>query len=71
MPIEGGKLNKPAFSFGALLGFFMGSVGATESAILLELQFVRCRPLIFRRGIVSALALPTSQGHNFSHDQPL
>ena len=54
-----------------LLGFFVRSMSATETAVLLELQLVRGRALVFGRGIISALALGASQSDDFSHGFPL
>ena len=50
-----------------LLRFFVGCVGMAESAILLELQFFRRRPLIFSRCIISSLALTAFECNNISH----
>ena len=50
-----------------LLRFFVGCVGMAESAVLLELQFFRRRPLIFSRCIISSLALTAFECNNISH----
>ena len=64
---DGGRLLFPS----RLLGLFVWSMGATETAVLLELQFVRGRALVFGRGVISPFALRASQGDDFSHDFPL
>ena len=63
----GSRLLSPA----SLLGLFVWSMGSTETAVFLVLQFVRGRALVLRRGIISPLALGTSQSYDLSHGFPL
>jgi hypothetical protein len=46
-------------------------MGPAETAVFLELQLVRGRTLVLGGGVVSPLALGTSQGNDLSHDAPL
>ena len=63
----GSRLLSPA----SLLGLFVWSMGATKTAVFLKLQFVRGGALVFRRGIISPLALGTSERYDLSHHFPL
>ena len=63
-----GKVYGAVGSSPDLLGLLMRSVGPAETAVFLELQFVRGRTLVLGSGIVSPLALGTSQGNDFSHE---
>ena len=51
------------------LGLFVQGVLSAEPAIFTESQFVRRRPLVFRRCIVSLLTLGTCKGYIDSHLQ--
>jgi hypothetical protein len=43
-------------------------MGPAETAVFLELQLVRGGTLVLGSGIVSPLALGTSQSNDFSHE---
>lgn len=78
-----GGLEPPASGFGdrrstnwsywpisyELAGLFMNRVTLAPFAVLLELNALRIVLLIFFGGVVTALALGTSQRHQCSHEQ--
>ena len=51
----------------ALFGLLMNRMMTAETAILLQLHLVGCRPLVLHGGVVPSLALRTSQCDDRSH----
>jgi hypothetical protein len=45
----------------------MDRVLPTETAILLELQFVWCVSFVLGRGVIALLALGAAKGHDIAH----
>jgi hypothetical protein len=50
-----------------LFGFLVQRVFATESAVFIEAQLIRCRPFVLRGCIISSFAFSTCKGNYNSH----
>ena len=58
--LESGALSVRATGLRQSLRFLVNGVLSTKAAVFLKLELIRCRPLIFRHGIVSSFAFSTS-----------